>query len=113
MSKRDRIVADENIQGAHFFVAKVTYLMGGHNWMSGNNFPRGYYLSVSVVERLTTETPGVRIERFMLGQGFKSLLAEAARFSQKRLDEIEVSPELLASMREKALRQTGLAQVAS
>ena len=109
--KRDRKIVDESVGGEHYFVAKVTYLMGGHNWMHGTMFPRGYYLSVSVVERLPCETPGVKIERFMLGQGFKSLLVEAARFSQKKLDEIEVSPELLAAIREKALRQTGLMPV--
>lgn len=113
MSKRDRVVADENIQGSHYFVARVSYLMGGENWMHGTSFPRGYYLSVSVVERMPCETPGVKIERFMLGQGFKSLLAEAARFNQRKLDEMTVSPELLATLREKALRQTGLIQVAS
>lgn len=112
MSKRDRTVLEENVTGDYWVTVRVTYMMGGHNWMHGTTFPRGYYLSVGVVERLASETPGVRIERMILGHGFKSVLKEAARFSQKQLDTVVVPHGLAEQLREKAIRQAGLMPVA-
>lgn len=107
--KRDRKIVDEPIRDNFHFTAEVSYLMGGLNWMTGNTFPRGFYLTAMVVEREPIE-PGasVRIERMILGRGFKKLLKEAARFSQKALDGVEVPPALLAELREATLRQAGL-----
>jgi len=107
--KRDRKLVDENVGGDRYFVAKVAYMMGGHNWMHGTMFPRGYYLSVSVVER--EQHDGYKIEKTILGNGFKSLLVEGSRFSQKKLDEIEVSAELLDRLRANALHQAGIVPV--
>jgi hypothetical protein len=109
--KRERVISQDNVVGNYWVTVRVTYMLGGHNWLHGTSFPRGYYLSVGVVERLPTETPGVRIEQMVLGHGFKSLLKEAARFSQKALDTVVVPHGLPEQLREKAISQAGLVPV--
>lgn len=106
--KRERMILSENVSGNYWVTVRVTYMMGGQNWFHGTSFPRGYYLSVGVVERLPSETPGVRVEQMILGHGFKTVLKEAARFSQKQLDTVVVPNGLAEQLREKALRQAGL-----
>jgi hypothetical protein len=109
--KRERVVLDKNVTGNFWVKVRVTYLMGGHNWMSGNNFSRGYYLSVSVVER--EQRDGYVVESTILGRGFKSLLKDAARFSQKVLDTVIVPAGLAEQLADAAILQAGLIQVAS
>lgn len=73
-------------------VGRVVYLMGGTNWMTGQQFPRGYFLSVG------PETRGDGFVSTILGSGYKALIKPAARFSQKELDALEPDPEQLARM---------------
>lgn len=75
-----------------FIVGRIVYLMGGTNWMTGQQFPRGYFVSVG------PETRGAGVVSFILGSGYKALIKPAARFSQKELDALEPDPEQLARL---------------
>jgi len=63
-----------------FIETSAYYLIGGANWFHGSMNARGYYLSASIV----TIEDGFK--KFMLGAGVMSLVEQAGRFSQKKLD---------------------------
>jgi hypothetical protein len=64
------------------------YSMGGINYFTGTSDPRGYFVSVKVVEREVSDGP-FKTERFLLfSNGWKSLLRPAARFSVGVLDKV-------------------------
>lgn len=60
--------------------AEVGYELGGHNYYSGQNNRRGYYLYINSVER--KESNGYSTESFTLFDGFKVVLVEATRQSK-------------------------------
>lgn len=53
---------------------EVYYSLGGWNFGTGNNDPRGYWLSVQPVSRSTSN--GIRYESAILGSGLKTFLKE-------------------------------------
>lgn len=95
MSQRERVLKIED-RGTRIengrevksvIVIRLYYAMGGMNYWNYKVEPRGYFLSVTPEEREDTGTFTVR--RTTLGSGYKSLVKEAARFSQKTLDSID------------------------
>jgi hypothetical protein len=61
---------------------QVYYELGGVSYSSGRMQARGYYLSVSPVEREQLEN-GIWMEKYMAFTGTKMLLNEVKRKSQK------------------------------
>lgn len=53
---------------------EIYYSLGGWNFGTGNNDPRGYWLSVQPVSHSTSN--GIRLESVMLGSGLKTFLKE-------------------------------------
>ena len=60
----------------------VNYRTGGINYCSGDNWPRGYYLSISPM------TVGEDFTSFIAFTGRATQLLDAKRFSQKKLQEV-------------------------
>lgn len=74
---------------------EVYYRIGGMNYFTSNVEPRGYYLGVTPIEK------GDRFEGFTAFSGYKMLLEEAKRFSQKVLDNMSPSEEKINDLVEK------------
>lgn len=71
-----------------FLKIEVYYSKGGMNYWNGRNEPRGYYLSVTKVEREVCN--GYTSESFMVGSGgVRSFLLEVKRQSPKSLAQAE------------------------
>lgn len=67
---------------------EVYYSLGGMNYFASTNERRGYYLSVSPVNR-TTSGNGIVIESYTAYTGIKELLLEVGRKSKKAEKEAE------------------------
>lgn len=80
MKKRNEVLIQ--LQGVHHLVASVNYQLGGQNWYTLKQEPRGYYLDVMTIERKETEY-GVST-MFTLGSGVKTLLLPVSRQSEKQ-----------------------------
>lgn len=65
----------------------VNYRIGGINYMSGDNWPRGYYLSICPM------TVGNGFTSFIAFSGRAMCLQESKRFSQKVLGQIAADIE--------------------
>lgn len=66
----------------------VVYSKGGLNYFTGKEEKRGYWVSVSVVEKETIN--GITVESFTINSaasGFKRFLLEVKRDSQKYYDQ--------------------------
>jgi len=63
--------------------ASVSFQKGGRNWYNGANEKKGYYLHLIPVERSEVSN-GFISESMILGEGFKYLLLEVNRQSEKR-----------------------------
>lgn len=73
-----------NVKGSDTKKIKIEtyYSKGGINYFTYKNDPRGYYISVSVVERVQKD--GYVTESFSLfNNGYKQLLREVGRASKK------------------------------
>ena len=109
--KRERIVSIEErgTRVAHgetirsVIAVSIYYSKGGVNFATYKREPRGYYLSVNPEER--SKSGGCNVVSFMMFGGVKSLVKEAARFSQKALDSIDIAPlaPTIAGMRAQVL----------
>lgn len=64
--------------------ASISFQKGGTNWYNGANEKKGYYLHLIPVERSEISN-GFISESMILGEGFKYLLLEVTRQSDKRL----------------------------
>lgn len=73
------------VRGANYLKAEVYYALGGYNYFTGKNESRGYYLSVSPVEIKECDS-GFKSESYTAFTGYKFLLFEASRKSQKGMD---------------------------
>ena len=73
------------VHGANCLKAEVYYALGGYNYFTGKNESRGYYLSVSPVEIKECDS-GFKSESYTAFTGYKFLLFEASRKSQKGMD---------------------------
>ena len=69
---------------------EVLYSKGGHNWFNGDNERRGYYLHCTPTliknNRLSNGT-GYSTNTVTLGKGYKLMLKEVGRRSQKAEEE--------------------------
>lgn len=66
----------------HFLKCELYYDLGGMNYFSYKNEARGYYVSVSPVERSTSES-GISYESYTAFSGIKNLVAQCERQSKK------------------------------
>ena len=64
----------------------INYQLGGMSYFSGQSSPRGYYLSLTTVER--SENNGFFITSCSLFEGLKSNILPATRFSRKTLTQL-------------------------
>lgn len=64
---------------------EINYQPGGHNWFNGNIDSRGVFLSLTPVHR-TANSVGSFINGDLHTMGYKILLKELGRKSQKQLD---------------------------
>jgi hypothetical protein len=65
----------------NFISVRVIYDLGGYNVFTYKEKPRGYYISVSPVERSTCD--GVTMETFTAFSGYSELLHACDRKSKK------------------------------
>ncbi len=72
---------------ANFLKLEVYYSLGGFNCFTYKNEARGYYLSVSPVQR--SERDGIVFESYTAFSGVKLLLLEVSRKSKKAEAEAE------------------------
>jgi len=88
--KNKKVIFKKPIEGKenYFLEGELYYSLGGTNFFTCTNEPRGYYFSVSPIE--ITE----HMRCFSAFSGFKSLIQPAKRFNQKELDKLEVISEL-------------------
>ena len=61
---------------------ELNYSKGGINYFSGKNELRGYYLHMQPVQRETREN-GIIIEQYTPAKGYKALILETKRQSDK------------------------------
>lgn len=87
MNRQREIKLLKTTKENQYVVITLRYDIGGMNFFTYQNEPRGYYLSVCPEER----ADGWR--KFGAFTGIKHLLKPAARFSQKELDTLEVPQE--------------------
>ena len=66
-------------------MVEVNYQLGGHNWLTGNIDSRGVFLSLTPVRRGNGFIQ-TRIDGQLHTMGYKILLKELGRKSQKQLD---------------------------
>lgn len=68
-------------KNANFLEIEVKYSLGGYNYFTYKSEPRGYYLSVSPVQRSTRD--GIGFVSYTAFSGVKMLLLEVSRKSKK------------------------------
>jgi len=83
---------------------EVYYNKGGMNYFSGRTQERGYYLSVSPIER--EERGNVIIESFTAYSGVKMLILPVKRQSDKAYQQaVELAKEKEPALRQRILEQ--------
>lgn len=95
----------------HYFKCELYYDLGGPNYFCGGVSPRGYYVSVSPVERRTSAS-GLTSECYTAFSGIRSVAVRCERQSKKAQAQAEglyatVRDELLALPRFDEYRITG------
>ena len=91
----------EQIEGTNKHLKiEVYYNKGGINYFTYKTDPRGYWLSMTVVERDTRES-GVVIESFSLfGSGFRHFLLEVKKQGAKSYDKaVALANDMMDEMR--------------
>lgn len=91
---------------------EVLYSKGGHNWFNGDNERRGYYLhctpTLVKTDRLSNGTE-YSTSTVTVGKGYKLLLKEVARRSEKSENEANIlAEEKVDFIVEKVCRRYGL-----
>lgn len=84
----------ENTRSATHLKIELRYSLGGYNVFTGKTEDRGYYLSVSPVERRQTDW-GITTESYMAFSGVKQCVKTVARKSAKAEAEAEQTAENL------------------
>lgn len=74
-------------KNANFLKIEVNYNLGGYNYFTYKSEPRGYYLSISPVQRY--ERDGIGFESYTAFSGVKLLLLEVSRKGKKAEAEAE------------------------
>jgi hypothetical protein len=94
----------EHIEGIKHLRIRVFYDKGGMNYLTSTRTPRGYHLSVSVVDREEREN-GVVIESFTAYSGLRTLLLETKRQSDKAYETaVSMSEPLIERMKAEVLQ---------
>ncbi len=84
---------------------EVTYNKGGQNNWTGRNEKRGYYLHVTPV-KLKQYSDGITMELTTAFSGYKELLKEVGRQSDKALAEAEkIAEQVVEELIEAVLRK--------
>lgn len=99
MSKTTIVISDQ-ILGLHkadprktdHLITSIWYEKGGTSMFSGQNQPRGYYLSVRVEGIEVTKYGEVRSFELFTG-GHKHLIQPAKMFSAKKLEAVAADPD--------------------
>jgi hypothetical protein len=87
---RDREYCKHVEIDGHTLDISVRYSLGGMNWASSRVEPRGFYLSVTPVER-STSPGGVQWSSFTAFSGIKVLLQSCEKYQKLKLDRIAYS----------------------
>lgn len=82
------VVADA--EGNNFVEVRAYYSLGGMNYFTGVNEPRGYYLSFQPLS-ISTASSGFVCKSFRGFSGEKSLIEAASRFGRSKADKVFVS----------------------
>lgn len=82
-------------------VVSLDYQLGGMNYWSYKQEPRGYYLGCHIETR--EQHDGFSMHGFTLGAGIKSFIEPAKMFSAKKLAAIEPNPELVERLKASVL----------
>ena len=69
--------------GATHLKADVSYCKGGYNVLTGDEYPRGYYLDIQPV----SEWKGYKVTSMTSFTGIRYILAECKRGSKSGMDE--------------------------
>lgn len=69
----------------HYLKVEIYYYIGGYNYATYKHESRGYYVSVTPIERVNHE--GYSTESYACFSGYKALLKEVARKSNKAVQE--------------------------
>lgn len=94
-----------HIKDTTFIKVEVYYNKGGMNYFTYRNEPRGYYLSVSPVER--QEVGNCVTESFRAFSGVKRLVLEVKRKSDKAMETaVELAKQLQYDMIEQVKQNT-------
>lgn len=90
-----------------FLKVEVYYSLGGMNYFTYKSEPRGYYLSVTPIERI--DRGGYFVETQSAFSGYKTILKEVKRKSKKAETEAEqLAAELMQSIVNAVLSEQGL-----
>ena len=101
------IALKENKSKATHLKIETFYSLGGYNVFAGKSENRGYYLSVSPVERF--ERDGIGFESYTAFAGVKLLLLEVSRKGKKAEAEAEkIALEKEAGLIEYVCNKNGL-----
>ena len=102
MKKYTKIEGTEN----KYLKSEVYYNKGGINYFTSKTDPRGYWASVTIVEREIREN-GVSIESFNLfGSGFREFLFEVKKQSNKAYEKaVAESTEVISKIENKILTE--------
>lgn len=93
MKKHEKYIEHDNLKNATHLEISVYYSKGGMSYFSGQTSPRGYYISVKPV---TKRNGMVSFEMF---SGYKKLLLETGRYSDKQFDRaVEMSRDAEAEL---------------
>lgn len=105
--KRGKVIAELKTTKENTILrVEIYYKVGGSNLFTYKIEKRGYYVSVSPLKVELGD--GYRIESSTMFSGVKQLIKEAARFSQKELDGLTVSAEIVQSLITHVTTKNGL-----
>ena len=96
MSNQKRVIKEYDIvnskTGANKLVLTLEYRLGGWNYFTGKDLPRGLFLSCSPLE-IKDDGNGFRTVGYVGFSGSNMHVKDMKRFSKKTLDNFEPKPE--------------------
>lgn len=92
--KHEKMLYDHEYAANKFIEIKLYYHIGGMNYFSGETLRRGYYVSVTPIEKTN------KMRCFQSFSGSATLIKPAKRFSQKELDSLAVDRETIRALLE-------------
>lgn len=92
---------------ANFLRVEVSYTLGGMNYFTYKNEPRGYYMHVSPVKR--SVTGGVAMEEYSAFSGYKQCILEVSRKSKaKEAEAIHLAERYIQPFIDQVCKKYGL-----